>query len=128
VFEASVLRGKELYLGTNSGCTKCHGIDGRAQTKLSGADSRDLWGNDNAPRNLTLGLLRGGRRPVDLYRRIHEGIAGSSMPGQASNPKITKKDIWDLVNFVRVLPDRPELLQSMAQTLSGVASQEVPGH
>ena len=127
-FEASVTRGKELYLGSNSGCTKCHGVDGRAMTKLTGADSLDIWGNENAPRNLTLGLLRGGRRPVDLYRRIHEGIAGSSMPGQGSNPKLTKKDIWDLVNFIRVLPDRPELLQATAQALGGVAAQEVPGH
>ncbi|MBX9654875.1 cytochrome c [bacterium] len=127
-FEASVARGKELYLGSNSGCTKCHGVDGRAQTKLSGADSLDIWGNENAPRNLTLGLFRGGRRPVDVYRRVHEGIAGSSMPSQGSNPKLTKKDIWDLVNFVRVLPDRPEMLQAPAQSLGGVASQVTPGH
>ena len=32
------------------------------------------------PRNLRLGTYRGGRRPLDIYYRIHEGIEGAPMP------------------------------------------------
>ncbi len=32
------------------------------------------------PRNLRLGVFRGGRRPLDIYYRIHEGIKGTPMP------------------------------------------------
>lgn len=123
-FEASVVRGRDIYLGSNAGCTKCHGTDGRGVATLSGADAMDLWGMPNPPRNLTLGLWRGGRQPIDLYRRIHEGIAGSSMPGQGSNPKVSKKDIWDLVNFLRVLPSRPELLPTGEVASPSIASAE----
>ena len=32
------------------------------------------------PRNLRLGVYRGGRRPLDFYYRIHEGINAAPMP------------------------------------------------
>jgi hypothetical protein len=32
------------------------------------------------PRNLRTGIYRGGRRPLDIYYRIHEGIKGVPMP------------------------------------------------
>lgn len=32
------------------------------------------------PRNLRTGVYRGGRRPLDIYYRIHEGIKGVPMP------------------------------------------------
>ena len=32
------------------------------------------------PRNLRLGVYHGGRRPLDIYYRIHEGINGLPMP------------------------------------------------
>jgi mono/diheme cytochrome c family protein len=65
------------------------------------------------PRNLRLGVYRGGRRPLDIYYRLHEGIKGTPMPQIAilylpseieefkkaaaadfakSNPEPTKKD------------------------------------
>ena len=33
------------------------------------------------PRNLRQGIYRGGRRPLDIYRRISAGINGVPMPG-----------------------------------------------
>ena len=36
------------------------------------------------PRNLRMNMFRGGRRPLDLYRRVHQGISGTPMP--ASGP------------------------------------------
>ena len=35
------------------------------------------------PRNLRAGIYRGGRRPLDFYRRVHAGILGAQMPGRA---------------------------------------------
>ena len=40
----------------------------------------DIWDNVNQPRDLTRGIYRGGRRPVDLFRRVHAGIKGTRMP------------------------------------------------
>ena len=54
------------------------------------------------PRNLRLGLYRGGRRPLDLYYRIHAGINGAPMP--AAKGTIPPEDIWHIVNYVRSLP------------------------
>ena len=57
------------------------------------------------PRNLRQGVFRGGRRPLDIYRRIHAGINGTAMPGSKTN--LTPEQIWDLVHFVRNLPYEP---------------------
>jgi mono/diheme cytochrome c family protein len=54
------------------------------------------------PRNLRQGIYRGGRRPLDLYYRIHAGINGAPMP--AAKGTISPEDIWHIVNYVRSLP------------------------
>jgi mono/diheme cytochrome c family protein len=66
------------------------------------------------PRNLRLGIYRGGRRPVDLFRRIAVGILPSGMPAHASiadgkmttgDPsKLQPHEIWALVDYVLSLP------------------------
>ncbi len=56
------------------------------------------------PRNLRLGIYRGGGRPLDLYRRLHAGINGMPMPNLFGTPGINPEDIWNLVDFVRSLP------------------------
>ncbi|MFM7206641.1 MAG: c-type cytochrome [Planctomycetaceae bacterium] len=61
------------------------------------------------PRNLRLGLYRGGRRPVDLYRRLYTGINGAPMPGVGpSGPggkgSVAEEEIWHIVNYIRSLP------------------------
>src|SRR5690606_5763916 len=73
------------------------------------------------PRNLRMNVFRGGRRPVDLYWRIHNGIAGTPMPAAAVKPddapeedtRLTSNDIWDLIAYVRHLP-YDDLSQSSA--------------
>ena len=57
------------------------------------------------PRNLRHGVFRGGRRPLDIYRRIHTGINGTAMPGSSTN--LTPDQIWDLVHYVRNLQYEP---------------------
>ena len=54
------------------------------------------------PRNLRQGLYRGGRRPLDIYYRIHAGINGAPMPAAAGT--VAPEDIWHIVNYVRSLP------------------------
>ena len=62
----------------------------------------DAWGTYVRPNNLTDGIYRGGRRPVDIYYRIHSGINGSRM--NIFYEELSPADIWDLVNFVQILP------------------------
>lgn len=54
------------------------------------------------PRNLRHGIYRGGRRPLDIYYRIHAGINGAPMP--AAKGTVAPEDIWHIVNYVRSLP------------------------
>ena len=71
----------------------------------------DEWGHPIQPRDLTRGVFRFGRRPIDLYRRIYAGINGTPMPEHigmtitedGKQRPMTESDIWDLVFFVRSL-------------------------
>jgi mono/diheme cytochrome c family protein len=74
----------------------------------------DEWGNPLRPANLQRGIYKGGRRPLDLYWRIAKGINGAQMP--AHYPTINEQKIWDLVNFVLVLPYQTELLTDPSST------------
>ncbi len=61
------------------------------------------------PRNLRQGIYRGGRRPIDLYRRIYAGINGAPMPGvgpasPGAQGTLTSDEIWNLVDYVQSLP------------------------
>ena len=114
--EASRQRGREIYLSANAKCATCHGDQGlgdgpqtlAVQKNPTTNEEYDLpglyddWGNPLKPRDLTQGIYRGGRRPVDLYRRVYAGIKGTPMPafGQVLKPQ----QIWDLVNYVNSIP------------------------
>jgi mono/diheme cytochrome c family protein len=99
----SIARGQQLFVGTETGCSKCHGTDGKGEKNLSPDQTVDDWGFSNPPRDLTTGAFRGGNDPIDLYRRIHQGIAGSTMPSITGSTKLTEGDIWDLVRFIKSL-------------------------
>ncbi len=114
--EESIKRGRELYLSGNLNCVACHGESGLGDgvqtysvTKNTdtGKDNvepglYDTWGNKLKPRNLRLGMYRGGRRPIDIYARIEAGIKGTPMP--AFGAKLTEQQKWDIVNYVLELP------------------------
>jgi mono/diheme cytochrome c family protein len=91
-----VERGKRAFL--TKGCSKCHGEDGRGQT----VDNRgnDVWGQPTRAADLTSGMLHGGTRPLDIYRRIYSGINGTPMPSFANALKDEPDTIWDLVAYV----------------------------
>lgn len=92
-------RGREAFL--SKGCSKCHGEDGRGQTadNLAG-NLKDTWGNVTRAADLTGGMLHGGQRPIDVYRRIYSGINGTPMPGFANSFQQEPETMWDLVAYV----------------------------
>ncbi|MCA8996266.1 MAG: cytochrome c, partial [Planctomycetaceae bacterium] len=118
--QESVKRGRALYLSADLNCVACHGEAGYgdgAQTYTitknleTGEENPepglyDHWGNPIAPRNLHTGIFRGGRRPLDLYCRIHAGIKGTPMP--AFGAKLKDQQIWDIVNYVYSVPYEEE--------------------
>ena len=104
-FKASALRGWDLFRKQgDAGCISCHMDYGR-----QAAFKYDYWGTVVRPADVTTGIFRGGRRPIDLFWRIHSGINGTGMtafgkqtPEQQSG--MSSAQIWDLVNFLEVLP------------------------
>jgi len=129
---ASIAKGRELFYGDKANCVKCHGVTGLGDGQANDYDDwnktivewkKEVAGEKDAtaaslgravlagdalkprtipPRNLRQGIYRGGRRPLDLYYRIHAGINGAPMP--AAKGTISPEDIWHIVNYVRSLP------------------------
>ncbi len=111
----SIKRGRELFLNKDVGCFSCHGESGRGNgvstetfnklpnsTELSKVPGLfDDWGNLVKPRDLTTGIYRGGRRPLDIYRRIRAGIKGTPMQGFS---RLEDQQVWDLTNYVLSIP------------------------
>ncbi len=120
--QAHVERGREAFL--SKGCSKCHGDDGRGQTpdNLAG-DLKDTWGNVTRAADLTGGMLHGGQRPIDVYRRIYSGINGTPMPGFANSFQQEPDTIWDLVAYVLQITNSRRMGESH---LPGPVSPYVP--
>ncbi len=127
----SVAAGRKLFADTKRGqCINCHGPTGLGD---GGERVFDDWNEpkfklvqtnpDNPeivaelfslplqelkPRNLRMGIYRGGRRPLDLYRRMYAGIKGAKMPAAGATPAkpagLSNEEIWNLVDYVRSLP------------------------
>ena len=100
----SVQHGFQLFQKKGAGCISCHIDYGR-----QGLYFYDDWGTIGRPADLTNRFYHGGRRPIDLYYRIHSGINGSNMPGAGKQEAddqngLKPDDIWDLVNFLETLP------------------------
>jgi mono/diheme cytochrome c family protein len=109
-------RGHKLFLSDVAKCAQCHGPAGRGngpQTEdyqtIVGSTKKypkpglfDVWDHPIKPRDLTSGIYRGGRRPVDIYRRVYSGIKGTPMPPFGS--ALNDQQIWDLVNYVMSIP------------------------
>lgn len=114
----SIRRGRELFLNKDVGCFSCHGESARGNgvstetfnklpnsTELSKVPGLfDDWGNLVKPRDLTTGIYRGGRRPLDIYRRIRAGIKGTPMQGFS---RLEEQQVWDLTNYVLSVPFKP---------------------
>jgi mono/diheme cytochrome c family protein len=99
--EETIAAGREAFL--TRGCAKCHGEDGRGQTQEN--VGKDAWGNTTFAADLTSGMLHGGRRPIDVYRRIYSGINGTPMPAFSGALAEEPDTIWHLVHFVLAVAD-----------------------
>lgn len=123
----SIAKGRELFFKKETQCTKCHGPTALGDGN-DGAPEKDKlfddWNKEKTPENLAywllpkqelrprdlrMGIYRGGRRPLDLFRRIHQGIPGTPMPAGGRDEKnptgpLTPEEIWNLVDYVRSLP------------------------
>lgn len=135
---ASVERGRKLYLSVDLNCFACHGEAGFGDGPQTYAITKDLetgkdnakpglydsWGHPNPPRDLHTGIYRGGRRPIDLYARVHAGIKGTPMPAFGS--KLSDQEIWDLVNFIYSVPfENPRAGDGLKQAENGEPVQNV---
>ncbi|WP_158520901.1 c-type cytochrome [Fuerstiella marisgermanici] len=100
--EARAKQGREAFL--SKGCSKCHGDDGRGHTKDN--IGKDSWGHATRAADLTSGMLHGGQEPIDIYRRILNGINGTPMPGFKSSLQSEPETIWNLVAYVLEVSNR----------------------
>lgn len=102
--EQTVSMGKDLFLKRE--CFKCHGKNGRGGSVGGVEVGKDAWGNTTAAADLTSGMLRGGNRPVDIYRRIYSGINGTPMPAFKNVLSEEPDKIWHLVHYILNLSDQ----------------------
>jgi mono/diheme cytochrome c family protein len=127
-----VERGRDLYHSERAGCYKCHGGEGQGGA-VAGKDFEvdyDLWNRDRlvgkpspevaalleqdlpvrplAPRRLVGETPHGGADAIDLYRRAHQGVAGTSMPavgGMAPGEAgpLTDEEVAEVVAYLQSL-------------------------
>jgi mono/diheme cytochrome c family protein len=95
--EETIAAGKQAFLTKE--CAKCHGADGRGHTQEN--VGQDIWGHVTNAADLTSGMYHGGRRPIDIYRRIHAGINGTPMPAFGHALAQEPDTIWHLVHYVQ---------------------------
>lgn len=120
--EETIVKGRQAFV--TKGCSKCHGEDGKGQTDWLSSEfiakqlalpeaerpqiNHDSWGNVAPAADLTAGMLHGGRRRIDIYRRIHNGINGTPMPAFAQALAAEPDTIWHLVHYINsVVEGRP---------------------
>jgi mono/diheme cytochrome c family protein len=117
-------------------CVKCHNRDA-AGSKTADV-GEDVWGRIAYPANLSLGMLHGGRRPIDIYRRIYSGINGTPMPSSKDPNTVigeTEEErsdrIWHLVHFVTTVIENngvPEDAQAaIDETIARLAKEAAGG-
>ncbi|MFM7107663.1 MAG: c-type cytochrome [Planctomycetaceae bacterium] len=113
----------ELY------CVKCHGPDARGSK--SADVGQDIWGRTAYPANLAMGMLHGGRRPIDIYRRIYSGINGTPMPASkdpntaiGETPEQRSDRIWHLVHFVTDIIERNEVPEDAREAIEEVLRKQ----
>jgi mono/diheme cytochrome c family protein len=100
--DKSIELGRQAFL--TKGCSKCHGEDGRGRTQEN--VGTDAWGHPTKAADLTTGMFHGGRRPLDIYRRISSGINGTPMPAFKEALAAEPELIWHLAHYARSVSDR----------------------
>jgi mono/diheme cytochrome c family protein len=119
----TILAGRKAFL--SRGCSKCHGTDAKGQIAwlspayIAAQEAKpeaerekinfDAWNHPAPAADLTAGMLHGGRRPIDIYRRIYSGINGTPMPGFAAAFSQEPDTIWHLTHYVLSVVDGKDI-------------------
>lgn len=123
VTEEAIQSGRHAFLV--QGCAKCHGPGGRGFTQ---EPLEDDWGNRIYAADLTSGMLHGGRREIDIYRRIYTGINGTPMPafGPQFSPVFADNPdkIWHLTYYVLALAEGREFPAATMEEANRMALEE----
>ncbi len=117
----SIKRGHRLFSSQASdalGCVSCH-IDYGRQSPWQ----YDEWGSLNRPSNLTAGIYKGGRRPIDLFWRVKRGIPPSKMPAVTLTGDEEAKKVWDLINFIEAMPYPAKLPEEVRNSVYGASGR-----
>jgi mono/diheme cytochrome c family protein len=133
--DETILAGRKAFL--SKGCSKCHGEDGRGQTDWLSSEfiadqaslpedkrqaiNRDAWGQVAPAADITARMLHGGRRPIDIYRRIFTGINGTPMPAFSQALAQEPETLWHLVHYVQSIVEGREV-----EGLDQVVADEPP--
>lgn len=139
--DEDLLVGAAAFHGKIAGCAACHGVKGQGGAQglatyqvdydlwnrdrvIPGADeelqrvlARDLPVRQSTPRELVapgstgLVLAHGGAATDDLYRRLHQGIAGTPMPAYGNlrpgeRGVLSEEEIWSLVHITKAWMER----------------------
>jgi len=134
--DESILAGREAFLGR--ACSKCHGENAEGQSdwlshKFLAAQAAlpegerqklnyDAWGQIAPAADLTAGMLHGGRRPIDIYRRIYTGINGTPMPAFNQDFAAEPEKIWNLVHYVQSVVEHRHV-EGLDRVTAPVAAQ-----
>ncbi len=104
----AVQRGYRLFTDENRNlaCRTCHVDFGRQAIYRF-----DDWGTLGKPNNLTAGIYRGGRKPIDTYWRIRSGIKPIMQKFGDKPEELPEQQAWDLIAFLQALP-YPAMLPS----------------
>jgi mono/diheme cytochrome c family protein len=121
--DETIVAGRRAFL--THGCSKCHGEDGRGQTEWLSSEflarqqslpeeeriqiNYDTWGNVAPAADLTAGMLHGGRRSIDIYRRIYTGINGTPMPAFGQALAAEPDTIWHLTHYILSVVERRQV-------------------
>jgi len=98
-----VAAGRDLY---QQRCTVCHGYDGSGKTAAGG-------GLYPPPLDLRRGALQERKRTDgELFYFIQNGVRNTGMPGW----QLPDREIWQLVAFIRNLPETAALTAPVAAT------------
>ena len=108
---SDVAAGKDLY---RQKCETCHGIDGGGSTPI---------GSNEFPRVPTLrSVAIAATSDGELFYHIRNGIRNTGMPAW----NLPDRQIWQLVSFVRHLPEVAAMAPEAATALSAAAPATMP--
>jgi mono/diheme cytochrome c family protein len=128
--DETIREGATAFIELN--CFKCHGKDGRGNREFN--VGKDDWGHTAFAADLTSGMLHGGRRPIDIYRRIYSGINATPMPAfkdpdetKGETPEQRSDRIWRMVHFVTAVVEGREIpVDAIEEALQSLPTEAAP--